>query len=382
MPSAVNKTRDILYPTGVTGTGGGVLRRCLLPALVPASWLYQVVSNAIRSVRSVDGALAPAEAFVVSIGNLEAGGGGKTPLALHLLERIAADGGRPVYLSRGYGSPSNRPDVVTVIPADGWPGPVRLPDGVRLLRRDSRGLVSRIGDEGAMITRRCPGVPLLFSSDKRQALDSALDLFRPTHVVLDDAFQSWGVPRHLDIVLVDGDRPFANGWLLPAGPLRECPEALERAGLVGVNGVSDDEALARAEDHIYSQIGIRKPVFGIRRSMRFFQTSGESLSATGDLSAAVSAIARPENFEAGVEKNGFPVGVSIRYPDHHRYSLRDLEWILGESDRRSIERIVTTEKDWAKLAELDPPPGRFVVARLDLEILGNDLLVEIKKAAD
>jgi tetraacyldisaccharide 4'-kinase len=383
MPYSGELAREILYPAGASGLrGDGGLQRALLPVLVPVSWMYQVASNAIRSVRSVDERQPPREATVVSIGNLEAGGGGKTPLALYLLERMTTDGGRPLCLSRGYGSSSSRPGLVTVVPAVGWSGPVPLPDGLRLLRRELPGLAERIGDEGAMMVRRLPGVPMVFSPDKRRALDTALTLFHPTHVVLDDAFQSWGLPRHLDIVLVDGDRPFANGWLLPAGPLRESPEALERAGMVGVNGVSGDGALARVENQIYARTGIRKPVFGVRRSVRFDSPSDESTPATGEPCAVVSAIARPEKFEANVGKSGWPVIVSFRYPDHHRYSRRDMEWILGESDQRGLHRIVTTDKDWAKLSDLDPPPGRFMIARLDLEIFGADPLAVIEKAAD
>jgi tetraacyldisaccharide 4'-kinase len=381
MPSGADTKWEVVRAAGRSAwRDRAAFRRLLLPALVPASWVYQVFSGAVRSARMADAPAAPDGTTVVSVGNLEAGGGGKTPLCIYLLERLAGEA--PLYLSRGYGSPSNRGSVATMIPPEQWAGPRTMPDGLRLLNRRAPGLAARIGDEGAMALRRLPGVPLVFCANKRRALELALDVFSPRIVVLDDAFQSWGLPRHLDIVMVDGDRPFADGWTLPAGALREPPEALERADLIGVNGADGDGDLERAENLVYSRTGSRKPVFGVRRRLRFVSRPPGGEPVTCEPCAVSSALARPDRFEAQVAANGLPVALALRFPDHHSYTRRDLEWILSRSDRGGAGKIVTTEKDWVKLSDLDPPPDRFVIARLDLETTGIDPVDVIKKAAE
>jgi tetraacyldisaccharide 4'-kinase len=380
MRPAVEADWDVVYPPGAARAWAVAerYRRILMPALVPASWAYQVVSNAVRGARSA----APepprsGRVLVVSVGNLLVGGGGKTPLAMELVESIGADDGAPVYISRGYGGEAGRLDVVTVVsPAPNMcasycAAPAR---GVRMLRRDDGRLPWLVGDEGAMAARRLPEVPLLFSRNKSAALEVAASIYSPTHVVLDDAFQSWGVRRDVDIVVVDGSRPFGNGWLLPAGRLREPPEALERADVLGIT-VDDPQQLSSARRAIAATIGVEQPSFGIRRRLQFEGGNGGPV-------IALSGIARPEPFERQVVSNGVVVSASIRFPDHHRYTEGDIAWVLEQARGRGVYTVVTTEKDWAKLARFDPPSDHFRVARLSLEFVGGTPLEYIKKAAE
>jgi tetraacyldisaccharide 4'-kinase len=295
---------------------------------------------------------------------------------MELIESIAADGGAPVYISRGFGGEAERLDVVTVVsPApDGVTGycPAST-DGVRIVRRDDERLASLVGDEGAMAAGRLPAVPLMFCRDKSAAIKAAA-LYHPTHVVLDDAFQSWGVPRNVDIVVVDGSRPFGSGWLLPAGRLREPPEALERADVLGIN-IDDPEQLSLARAAIAAAAGVNRPSFGIRRRLQLDTADGSQV-------VAVSGIARPEPFERQLAAAGAVVTAAIRFPDHHRYGDGDVAWILEQAQARGVDAVVTTEKDWVKLARFGPPPGRFDVARLSLEFVGGNPLETIKKAAE
>jgi tetraacyldisaccharide 4'-kinase len=374
----------VLYPPGVraaAGAGDG-LRRWLMPVLVPASWLYQGVSSAVRSSRAADPRPGPAGVRVVSVGNLEVGGGGKTPLAMKLAEELVAVGARPVYVSRGFGGEAGRLGVVTVVPAASGDDSGALPPGVRYLRRGGARLAALAGDEGAMVAHRLPDIPLLFCPDKSRALEAAASMFTPTHAVMDDAFQSWGVPRDVDVVVVDGLRPFADGWCLPAGRLREPPEALARADYVGFGGVEDEEQLSRALEKVQWAAGVTRPSFGIRRRIEVVPAGEGRPRVDADETAALSAIARPEAFERQLTASGLCVAAAIRYPDHHAYTARDLEWIVGVADRLRIESVVTTEKDWAKLRGLDPPAGRFRIALLSLELFGDDPLADIKKAAE
>jgi len=375
---------EVVYPPGVRTVHAGDRRRdWLLPVLVPASWLYQAASNAVRSVRSAGARRAPDDLCVVSVGNLEVGGSGKTPLSMHLVAGIAAAGGRPVYVSRGFGGIAERIDVVTVVPGTSDETPITRHAGVRGLRRGMAGLSAEVGDEGAMVARRLPEVPLLFCRDKWRALDLAAKTLNPTHAVMDDAFQSWGVPRDIDIVLVDGGRPIGAGWLLPAGRLREPVEALERADIVGVTLVEDEAGLAAAHESIARAAGVRIPAFGIRRRIDVDWNGEEGWENGRDSYAALSAIGQPELFEAHLARERQGLTLSFRYPDHHRYRASDLDWIVREAEKRGIDTVVTTEKDWSKLSDLGAPRELFAVARLKLELFGEDPMAHIlKKAAD
>jgi 3-deoxy-D-manno-octulosonic-acid transferase len=383
MRSGADTQHEILYGPGARAIhAGGAAAGRFSPVLVPASWVYHAVSHAIRGARSLDLPPTPEGVSVVSVGNLEVGGGGKTPLAMHLLAAIPPAGGRAVYISRGYGGLSERLDVVTVVPGteDDVGDAVRA--GVRCLRRGMPGLAEQVGDEGAMVAGRLPRVPLLFCRNKARALEVAADVFGPGHVVMDDAFQSWGVPRDVDILLLDGQRPFGDGWLLPAGTLREPPEAVGRADFIGAGGVESESQLSQFRELVAAATGVRKPTFGVRRRIEIAAGAGGDLAAVpGDRYAALSGIGRPEAFERQLAGERGGLALSFRYPDHHRYTREDLVWVVGEARKRGIETIVTTEKDWVKLADLGPAGGYFAVARLTLELFGDDPCADIREAA-
>jgi tetraacyldisaccharide 4'-kinase len=171
---------------------------------------------------------------VVSVGNLEVGGSGKTPLALWLVERAAAAGRRVAYASRGFASAAEHGPLVTVVPAHDGAPPASLA-GLRIVARSAPGLADAAGDEAAVVAARAPAVPLVLARDKRRAVDVAGHLGAEI-VVVDDAFQSFALARHVDVLLLDSLHPLANGRVLPAGRLREAPSAIGRADIVVFNG--------------------------------------------------------------------------------------------------------------------------------------------------
>ncbi|HEX6790641.1 MAG TPA: tetraacyldisaccharide 4'-kinase, partial [Candidatus Krumholzibacteria bacterium] len=215
-------------------------------ALAPLSWLYGAGVALERGRRSVPGLGDADRPRVVSIGNLEAGGNGKTPLAMWWLARALATGGRAACVSRGYGG-AMLPGVVTCV----LPGDVAAADasGLRVLARSHPDLAAMVGDEGALVAERVPGAIALFCADKRRAVHAAVRMGADL-VVLDDGFQSWGVARHTDVVLLDADAPLDGGHLLPAGRLREKPDALRRADVVVFNGADTRAALDAARDRV------------------------------------------------------------------------------------------------------------------------------------
>lgn len=314
------------------------------------------------------GAPRAAHPHIVSIGNLEAGGSGKTPLAMWILAQAQARGGVGAYVSRGYGGEASHVKSVTsVLAADAAPESLA---NLRVLSRSHPGLARIIGDEGALVCDRLPAVSAFFGSNKARAVEAAahsgVDL-----VVIDDAFQSWGVPRHADIVLLDAEAPLDGGLLLPAGFLREKPDALRRAGAIVFNGAATLAGLARAKAQVERWIRPGIAVAGMTRRIELVRVAGGETSRP-DALLAVSGIARPLAFERSLSEAGVRIVGHAVFHDHYRYQERDVERIAACMRRDGVSALVTTEKDFVKLREFGLPADVWV-ARLEVSLIGDEL---------
>ncbi len=255
---------------------------------------------------------------VVSIGNLTAGGTGKTPATLLVARLLLARGARPAVLSRGYRGDGERNDEAQLM--EGVPvvcDPDRLRGGRRAI--------------------------------SPQPVGSAADC-----LLLDDGFQHRQLHRDLDIVLIDATDPWGGGAVLPLGRLREGRSALRRAGLLWLTRA--DLVPSSERDRLIAELSrIGPPV------LRADQGPG-SLSelhtlerrAPADLSGPillVSGIGNPRAFELTALRDGLSAVASLRFPDHHRYTRADAELIRVESARLGAQ-VVMTPKDRVKLEAL------------------------------
>ncbi|HXV13763.1 MAG TPA: tetraacyldisaccharide 4'-kinase [Candidatus Krumholzibacteria bacterium] len=333
-----------------------------VPALTPLSWVYRGGVAAARALRRPAGA-GDSTPRVVAIGNLEVGGSGKTPLALWLLERWARAGKRAAYVSRGFGSAAGTGPLVTVVPAANA-APASFA-GLRLVFRDGPDLAASIGDEAAMVARRATAIPLVIARDKRRAVEVASAMGAEV-VVVDDAFQSFALARHLDLLLLDARRPLASGRVLPAGRLREPPSAIARADVVVFNGAADAAAIEGATARVARWIHARQRVYGLRRVVRLVAAT-PSAKEPVSRAVVVSGIARPDDLRDAIEALGVHVADAIAFRDHHRYTEADVG-VIRERARGGA--IVTTEKDWVKLERFEWGETPVWVARLDVELVG------------
>jgi tetraacyldisaccharide 4'-kinase len=280
-------------------------------------------------------------ARVVSIGNLVAGGSGKTPLVALVAERFMAMGRRVAILSRGYGRQAR--GRIAVAPED--------PE------MDWR----QIGDEPALLRRILPGLPMVIGADRVASAWEAIRRFGADTLVMDDGFQHRWLARDVDVVLLDALRPLDNGHLLPRGLLREPPQALARAHLLVLSAdrVPDDWQAAAARVALWSR-GV--PVAGAVRVPTAWRDLGvggrmppEGLA--GCRAVAFAGIARPNRFRDMVVRLGVEVAAFIPFRDHHRYSPFDLGEVAAAARRHGARVAVTTEKDAARLAGVAPPAG-------------------------
>jgi tetraacyldisaccharide 4'-kinase len=278
---------------------------------------------------------------VVSVGNLGVGGSGKTPV-VRLVAAMLRDAGLPVaVLSRGYGG-SFRGDALVVS------------DGVRV-----SATAGEAGDEPVMLARALPGVVVAVGR-RRDAVGRAVEtrFGRRVHV-LDDGFQHLRLARDLDLVCLDvhdlDDRP------LPAGRLRERPEALSRASLVlltRVEAASEDE-LRRLEARLGPERTLR-----VRRRVVGFRTLDGAPAKAPARAFLLAAIARPERLEGDAAAQGCTVVGRAFFRDHHRFTAGEVASAAARASADGADAIVTTAKDAVRL----PPPGEGALPVVVLEI--------------
>ncbi len=263
-----------------------------------------------------------------SVGALEVGGTGKTPIARWLLRGLLARGHRPGLLTRGYGRRSRALEVHE---------PGSLPDP------------ERIGDEPALIAESVP-VPIVASAD-RLAGARAL-AHRVDSLVLDDGFSHRRLRRDLDIVVLRAEQPPSELHHLPWGPLRESSHGLRRAQVLWIHGVRGHErTFAWLEAHYPNALTVQS---------RPRMTGVETLR--GQEVMLLTAIARPERVAQGLAEAGVAVFDTIVFPDHHRFSEAELLRVARAAGGRTV---VCTAKDAVKIADFELRP---VVVDVEVEL--------------
>jgi len=316
--------------------------------------------------------LVDGSARVVSVGALEVGGSGKTPLAMLLLAELGAQGKKCAYASRGYGSRAGRLRAVTVVQAlsatAAWSHAA-----TRIVSRAHPDLAREVGDEAALVAGRIPGAALFLSRDKRRAVAAALASGADV-VVVDDAFQTWDLPRSVDIVLLNAHRPTAGGRLLPAGRLREGPSALARAGALVFNDATDEDEVARARALVARWVRPETPAHGLRRVTRLVEPGGCAVPAPVR-AWLVSGIACPDAFARGVQALGIELVAHEVFRDHHPYTPDDVRALAARSRALPDAAMITTEKDWVKLRCFDWGGVDVRIARLDVHWVGAGVTV-------
>jgi tetraacyldisaccharide 4'-kinase len=268
---------------------------------------------------------------VVSVGNLAAGGTGKTPFVILLGALLAQRGIKMDVLSRGYG---------------------RRTRGVALV--DPEGSAAEFGDEPLLIARRL-GVPVVVGEDRFAAGLFAEKHLGPQLHLLDDGFQHRRLYRDFNIVLLAGGD--ASDQLLPVGRLREPLKALRRADAI----VIEDDGSFPVEAE--SKLG-----WTIRRGVELPDPPPHPVVFCG--------IARSERFIEQLRAQGVVAAATRSFRDHHAYSEGDVRSLVALKEQSGSDGFVTTEKDEINLGSLKGALGRVAIARVTMELANADAAVE------
>ncbi len=281
--------------------------------------------------------------YVISLGNITVGGTGKTPTAQKLARDIRDMGYRVVILNRGYRAK--------------WHGEVGIVSDGKQLHMDA----AEAGDEAYMLAKHLPNVPVLIGAQRAVTGQYAIEHFGAEVAILDDGYQHWQLVRDMDILLVDAVNVFGNGHLLPRGTLRESMSHISRADVCLMTKV--DQAAEGSCEYIRETVhkynddaqiveSIHQPRCFIPIADWYIDLAGEGVDVNhikGKRVMAVSAIGNPASFERTLKDLGAIIIESLRYPDHHEYTMAEMQDVLQQADAQGAEAIVITEKDAVKI---------------------------------
>jgi tetraacyldisaccharide 4'-kinase len=337
--------------------------------LAATAWIYRsgaVIRN--RFYQSGVLAVKKLPCPVISVGNITAGGTGKTPMAVFLADLLTRLGKKPVVISRGYRARNKKRAAV-------------VGDGRRVFLDPYMA-----GDEPYMMAS-LKRFPVVVGKDRYQAGCLALDRLSPDVVLLDDGFQHIRLHRDLDLLLMDHDHPVGNGLILPAGRLREpVAQALARPDAVILTRCPANRP---APPHPVSALAPALPLFYTRHHpfLAAVQPAGfpkeeQGLSQRGDpaslpdlkmfqdVSAVLfSGIADNRAFYGTVRDLGANILDHLEFEDHYWYKRSDFDRIQERARALKAQILVTTHKDWARI---DPQ----IIWPLDLAVVGVQVVFE------
>ncbi len=290
--------------------------------LTPFGFFYRMAGLVRRAMVKPYVARVP----VICVGNVVAGGAGKTPVALALGNILKGLGASPVFVSRGYGGSKH--------------GPLRV-DPERHTARE-------VGDEALLLARVAP----CWIGRNRAAAVRAAEK-KATHIILDDGLQNPSVAPNVSFLVIDGERGVGNGKIIPAGPLRErLEDALPRVDVVVMIG-DDLRNLA---------FNLGKPV--LRGDIRELLPDD---FAKDVVYFPFAGIGCPDKFFAACRLAGLEVSGSHSFPDHHMFSEKELNTLEEHACKRGL-RMITTAKDYVRL----PMSFRPKVSVLPVEFVFED----------
>jgi len=242
---------------------------------------------------------------VIVVGNITSGGTGKTPLIIYLANELKKNGYRPGIISRGYGSKS---------------------EGVMEVSQKSD--LADVGDE-PMLIRKHTHLPVFVSKDRVLAAKALVKKYAKTDVILsDDGIQHYRLRRDLEVLVIDGTRKFGNGYLLPAGPLREFRSKLKTVDAIVCNHkkVIDGSYLMKYTGHLLINLKTNKKIHLNNLSLKNIH--------------AIAGIGNPDRFFDYLKTYNILFSSSV-FQDHYKFSKKDFRDMNDKN-------IIMTEKDAVK----------------------------------
>ncbi len=265
---------------------------------------------------------------IISIGNLTAGGSGKTPFIIFLANYLKSKGKRVAISHRGYRG--------------------KYEHTVRLISDENEifPLAIKAGDEVVSIAKNCPGIPVIIGKNRKKAIEILENNFSLDYIILDDSFQHLAVKHYYDFLLFNSKNPIGNGFLMPAGILRDSISKIKYADcLIFTN--------AEKDYHIHKKFRkFNKLIFCCQyQAQAFIDTYTKREVPLSEIKnkrvMLLSGIGTPQSFEYTVKQLGIDFIEHKKYPDHYELDTRtDLLPLEREAILKKVDVIIITEKDY------------------------------------
>ena len=350
----------------IDGKRQGTLASCVKAALSPPSWAFRLASD-VRKTAYDSGWLSQFRATVpvVSIGNIVAGGTGKTPVVLQLAKDLLGEVSLGI-LSRGYRSQAEKRTIPTVV--SHGQSHVQA-QGQNFHGSSPQFSPALCGDEACLLARNLPTAIVVAGRDRRALAEVAIN-HGARLLLLDDGMQHRQLARDVEIVVVDAQDPFGRGYFLPRGYLRESPSALRRADLVVLHhsDLCADPVAVEASLRAYTAAPIVWT--RIKPSAKIRDYEG---NVTGSLEGmkvgAFCGVAKPSRFLEMLKSLGAEVVGQLITADHEGVSSQRLEQFSRECREKGAQQLVCTEKDYVKLSHEDAVSLGIGWVPISIEIL-------------
>ncbi|MBI3583549.1 MAG: tetraacyldisaccharide 4'-kinase [Nitrospinae bacterium] len=339
------------------GKGGNPILSSLLLIL---SWFYSLGHRCRLSLYKI-GVLKTRSlpVPVISIGNITAGGTGKTPAVIMIAELLKGMGKKVAVLSRGYkGKAEGEINVVS--------------DGNNVFMNPLQS-----GDEPYMMAARLKGIPVITGSDRYRTGMHAIEKFGAEVILMDDSYQHVQLNRKLNILLLDSNSPFGNSYLLPRGTLREPPSYINRADIIILTKSSQQSAVSSQPYLILKNIPICKSQYVTEGFIEINSNRTISLAEVkGKKGLAFCGIASPDSFKNSVKEAGIDIKGFVSFEDHYQFTRKDIESLINKARETGSEILITTEKDAVRLKEFEPISFPIWILKIRMEISeGKEILL-------
>jgi tetraacyldisaccharide 4'-kinase len=298
---------------------------------------------------------------VISVGNITLGGTGKTSLVLLIARHLKESGHKVAILSRGYKRKAVSPGT--------------------------------IGDEPYMLKANLKDIPVLVGADRVCSAKQAIADYGVDTVILDDGMQQWRIKKDLEIVTIDATAAFGNGNLIPRGILREPLTSLKRADMFVLTKINLAAGKQVTQEFLKSVNPKSLIVESAHLPLNFCRVDkpeGNGLAPFGQSHkqdeilnlnifrgktvALFSGIGEPDSFESLIKSLGITVESHFKFRDHHNYTRVDLDNIAASARDKNIDIVITTEKDAARIRDLNFSIDglRILYLRIELKITKNE----------
>lgn len=340
------KRPDVLFRKIVSREGGYAWAGWFL---MPFGWLYGLIAGMRRRWFESGNRQIHLPVPVISVGNIEVGGTGKTPVTIWLAKRIAGMGYNVSVVARNFGIRARACRV----------------------RLDSDAVREDFTDEVLLLAESLLGKSSVYAGKSKS--EAALKAYRgekPDIIIIDDGFQHLRLYRDIELLVLDFASPFGQGGIVPSGTLREFPSVISRADHIWINripsGMSAEWIKRRVSDYNW-----KAPV----QFSRIMHTgvrlvNGKILPDIPKSTVlAFCGIGKPESFRNSLEEAGIRLDGLEVFPDHHVYSEVDIEELNSIMESTGASQLITTEKDAVKLQGI-PETGDILVQTMNLEVKG------------